>query len=100
MRSIFQILNLVVDGQINTPQEGAQVIAEESAQLATAAAITQEEAQARLLHNIGYASGYLSRGLAYRVLELYQTTHPVFGAAPWPSSEEIFKMGLEGGQRK
>jgi len=38
------------------------------------------EAQRISLHNIGYYTGYCSPEIANRVMRLFNTQHPVFGA--------------------
>lgn len=46
------------------------------------------------LQNIGYCSGYYSREESKRILELFDTVHPIFGK-DCSSPEEAFKKGIE-----
>jgi hypothetical protein len=57
MRSIGQILCGVIDSEINTPEQGAALLAEESREYAAALKITEDEARAVLLHNLEYGAG-------------------------------------------
>ncbi len=56
---------------------------------------TYHEAEAIIRTNIGYWTGYIDLLQAGRVLEFYDTEHPVFGKV-WPKTpDEAFKMGQE-----
>lgn len=52
MRSMSAILNLVIDGEINTPAEGAALLDEEAGEYAAALHIPQDDARAQLLRQI------------------------------------------------
>lgn len=47
--------------------------------------------------NIGYSSGYYSRDMAKKILELFEVEHPVFGRAQL-TSEEAFELGKKLGE--
>lgn len=51
-----------------------------------------------LRSNIGYLTGYLGPTEGMRLLELFETEHPIFGKTR-PTSDEAFKIGLEMGSR-
>lgn len=59
-----------------------------------------DEAEARrvTLVNIGYYCGYLSNETADKVMDLFETEHPVFGRTH-PTPEEAFRLGRELGER-
>lgn len=52
MRSISQILWLVVDGEINTPEQGTALLDEEARDYADILKIPEVQARAQLLANI------------------------------------------------
>jgi hypothetical protein len=58
---------------------------------------TPEEAKQRALNNIGYLSGYYDLETKHRILELFDTEHPVFGHAD-PTPEEAFNAGRRLGE--
>ena len=63
--------------------------------------LLHEQARANVMQSIGYVSGYYDRTEAGRILELFKTRHPYFGAIEeWPSDpEEILMMGFRAAQR-
>ena len=99
MRSMCQIINLVIDGEIHTKQAAAALVEEEAQEAAEFYKMPLEEARTKLLHNIGYVTGYLSHQQADNVMELFNTEHPVFGRKH-PSVEDAFRMGQEYAQRR
>lgn len=98
MRSMNQIINLVIDREITTKEQAYALVEQEAAEAAEFYKRSVEESRAILLENIGYVTGYLSHQQADNVLEIFQTTHPVFGRTH-PTPEEAFRMGLEWGER-
>lgn len=63
--------------------------------------LLQEQARSIVLGNIGYMSGYCERPEAARILELFETRHPYFGAIEdWPKTpEETLELGIKLGLR-
>jgi hypothetical protein len=63
--------------------------------------LLEEEARRIVLGNIGYMSGYCDRAEAERLLDLFETRHPYFGAIEeWPKTpEETLEMGIKLGLR-
>lgn len=98
MRSMWQIINLVVDGEIATKEQAAALVKIEAAEAAEFYKISEGEATARLLENIGYMTGYFSSEQADRIMELFDTQHPIFGRTH-PSAEEAYRMGHELGTK-
>ena len=54
------------------------------------------------LSNIGYWAGYYSKEKAKKILQVFETSHPIFGAT-WPdeklSTEQIFELGKRYGEQ-
>lgn len=94
MRSMWMILSGVVDGQINTKEQAAALLDEEARDYAEALHLDEETARRQLRSNIGYMSGYYAHAQADRIMELFDTEHPIFGRNH-PSPEEAFQLGLE-----
>lgn len=63
--------------------------------------LLHEEARVIVMENIGYITGYLDRAEAGRLLGLFGTRHPLFGAIEdWPKTpEETIAMGMKVGER-
>jgi hypothetical protein len=91
---MMEILNLVMDGKISTKEQAAALVNEEVAALVEHYQLSEEEARKRLLESIGYVTGYLSHQQADRVMELFDTEHPVFGRQH-PTADEAYRMGQE-----
>ena len=58
-----------------------------------------EEARAIEMQNIGYYAGYYDRETFKRVMELYETAHPIFGSddAIYNDPADAYDKGLEHG---
>lgn len=59
---------------------------------------TAEEARRITLINIGYYTGYMDHEIADKVMDLFETEHPVFGRTH-PTPEEAFRLGRELGEQ-
>lgn len=61
-----------------------------------------EQARQTVLSNIGYMAGYCDRTEAARILELFDTRHPYFGAIEdWPKTpEEAIAIGFKVGSQE
>lgn len=96
--------DLMSDVQACTTKEQANdlVRVEIARMLALEPQMLPEQARATLMHNIGYLSGYHSRAEAARILALFETRHPFFGAIEeWPkSAEEMVSMGYQLGMQR
>lgn len=49
--------------------------------------------------NIGYCSGYYDRKTAGRIMEIFQTAHPIFGTST-PTTKEALQAGRALSERK
>jgi hypothetical protein len=56
------------------------------------------EARRITLVNIGYYTGYLDCTTADKIMELFETEHPVFGRTH-PTPTEAFRLGMELGEQ-
>jgi hypothetical protein len=95
---MFEIMSLVVDAQINTKEKAAALVEQEAAEMAEAYRWSIEAAKAKLLADIGYCTGYYDNATADRVMDLFETEHPIFGKTH-PSAEEALRMGMEYGRK-
>jgi hypothetical protein len=71
MRSISGFLWMVIDGEINTPEQGAALLDEEAREYAGALQITEAEARAQLLANIESAAGLCLRSEAEKLRRIF-----------------------------
>jgi hypothetical protein len=102
MRSMAQIINLVIDGEITTKEQAAALVEEEVRDRVAfyyISHVTAEQARTSLLMQIGYVTGYCSHEQADKIMELFDTEHPVFGRQH-PTPEDAFRMGQEYAERK
>jgi hypothetical protein len=60
--------------------------------------INEEEANRRVLANIGYFAGYYGYDTADKAYDLFGTKHPIWGREH-PTPAQILQMGIEYGQR-
>ena len=72
MRSISAILWTVIDGEINTPAQAEELLAEESKEYANALQITEAEARAQLLANIHDAARLCLKSDAAKLEEIFK----------------------------
>jgi hypothetical protein len=87
----------------STKDEATALVANEIAGLiAQSPLLLEEQAREIVLKNIGYMSGYCERAEAARILDLFETRHPYFGAIEnWPKTpEETLEMGMKLGLRR
>jgi hypothetical protein len=85
-----------------TKEEAQEFIHQETVQiLELRPELLPEQARSIVTGNIGYMSGYLSREEAGRILDLFGTRHPYFGAIEeWPKTpEETIEMGFKVGKQ-
>ena len=72
MRSMSAILWTVIDGEINTPEQGAALLEEETREYAVALKITEAEARAQLLANIHDAARLCLKSDAAKLEEIFK----------------------------
>jgi hypothetical protein len=89
---------LVVDQEINTKDKAAALVDAEAAETAGFYEMPVEDARANLLASIGYCTGYYDTDTADRILDLFETEHPIFGRTH-PTPAEALKMGMELGAK-
>jgi hypothetical protein len=85
-----------------TKEEARELVkAEVAAVMAARPLLLEEQGRSIVLHNIGYLAGYLDRSEAARLLDLFETRHPFFGAMEdWPKTpEETIAMGMKVGMQ-
>jgi hypothetical protein len=99
VRSMLEIVNLVVDGKITTKEQAAALVDEEVAEGVKAYKITEAQARKNLLASIGYVTGYLDHKQGDVIMELFDTEHPIFGRTH-PSAEEAYAMGKQYAEKR
>lgn len=99
MRSIGEILNLVVDGEVSTREQAMTVIEEEVQGRANLLTMTTNEARHNLLDAIGFATAYMSVEMADKVMFLYDTQHPLWGKSH-PTPAEAMQLGEEAAAKR
>jgi hypothetical protein len=93
MRTLAEISGLIQDGKITTRAEAEALLEEESAAAAAFYQMPQEEVRRRLKSNIGYLTGYFSHAEADRIMDLFDTEHPIF-KRKHPTAEEALELGM------
>ncbi len=99
MRSIADILNLVIDGHVRTQDEAAAIIEEEVTARMAVCNLTEPKARKTLLHALGFATGYMTRAHGDQVFYLFKTEHPVWGKSH-PTPAEAMQLGEEAAARR
>lgn len=100
MRTIGQMMDAMVN--VATREEAAALVENEIEHaLQETPSYLREEARDVVMKYIGYLTGYLNdRKEAGRLLELFGTRHPYFGAIEeWPTPEKTYAMGVKVGER-
>jgi len=77
MRSMSQILWIVIDNEINTPEQGAALLDEEAKNYAEAMKIPEAEARALLLSNIDDSAKLCLKGDAEKLRKVYELHLPI-----------------------
>jgi hypothetical protein len=99
MRSIREILNLVIDSKITTKEQAAEIIAQEVADRAGLLRLSKADAKADLLDALGFATGYMTNEQGDKVCNLFETQHPQWGRTH-PTPEEALRMGEEAAAKR
>lgn len=94
MRSMWQILSAVIDGDIATKDDAAAVLEDEAREYADVLKLSQAEASKMLRENIGYCAYYYTQAQAERILDLFDAEHPIFGRS-WPTPEDAVRLSHE-----
>ena len=86
--------------EAGTKERANQLVTEQVGEMMLVLGYTPEDARRRVLMNIGYYTAYLDYATGDKVLELFDTEHPVFGKGhPNPIAEEAYRKGLEFAER-
>lgn len=96
MMAISEMISLALkDGTKEKAQEIVQWKVNEMVDLLD---YDKDEARRVTLINLGYYTGYLDHETADRVMDLFETEHPIFGRTH-PTPEEAFRLGRELGEK-
>jgi hypothetical protein len=98
MRSVFELIQLVQDGEVNSIEQGRAVIEQEVQDRVNLLGTDETAARDILRSNIGYNTGYGDNELGDKVMEFYECEHPIFGKTH-PTPEEALRMGIELGEK-
>jgi hypothetical protein len=91
MRSISEILNLVVDGVVTTKAQATAILEEEVTARMNIAGLKAKEARRNLLEAIGFSTTFLSHEHGDKVMQLFDTEHPVWGRTH-PTPEQALRL--------
>lgn len=94
-------LMTAIEGCTTKHEAQKLVRAEVAAVMRSRPLLLKEQARSIVLGNIGYLVGYYGRTEAARLLDLFDTRHPYFGAIEdWPKTpEEAIAMGMKVGMQ-
>lgn len=82
-----------------TKEKAQELVAQQVAEMTTQLDYKDPaDARQRVLKGIGYYTGYLARADADKVMELFDTEHPVFGRTH-PTAEEAYRLGKLFGEK-
>lgn len=96
MKSIAEIVSFALkDG---TKEKAQQLVQWKVNEMVDLLDYTEDEARRITLINIGYYSGYYDHETADRIMDLFETEHPVFGRTH-PTPQEAFRLGRELGEK-
>jgi hypothetical protein len=96
MMTMPEIIKLALkDG---TKEGAADLVTQQVGEMMLVLGYTPEDARARVLTNIGYYTGYLDHETADKIMDLFETEHPVFGRTH-PTPQEAFRLGKELGEQ-
>jgi hypothetical protein len=90
---------LVNSGEINTKEKAAALVEEEAKLTKKRLPMHRLETLRLFIRvSIGYFTGYYDHKTADKVMELFETEHPIFGKKH-PTPAEAFTMGIELGKQ-
>lgn len=82
-----------------TKDKAREIVEAQVREMVDVLGYTEVEARRLTLINIGYYSGYFDHETADRIMDLFETEHPVFGRTH-PTPQEAFRLGRELGERR
>jgi hypothetical protein len=96
MKSIPEMIGIALkDG---TKEKARQIVQWKVDEMMDVLGYEANEARRITLINIGYYTGYMDHETADKVMELFETEHPVFGRTH-PTPQEAFRLGRELGEK-
>jgi hypothetical protein len=96
MMSMPEMIKLAL--KAGTKEQSSQLVEAHVAEMTLLLDYDEAEARRVTLVNIGYYTGYLDHETADKVMELFETEHPIFGRTH-PTPEEAFRLGRELGEQ-
>jgi hypothetical protein len=84
--------------QFGTKEKAREIVEVQVKEMVDTLHYDEAEARRVTLVNIGYYSGYLDHETADKIMDLFETEHPVFGREH-PTPQEAFRLGRELGEK-
>jgi hypothetical protein len=84
--------------KFDTREKAREIVDVQVKEMVDALHYDAAEARRITLANIGYYTGYLDRETADKIMDLFETEHPVFGREH-PTPQEAFRLGRELGEK-
>jgi hypothetical protein len=81
-----------------TKERARELVDQQVREMVDVLQYAEPEARRITLVNIGYYSGYFDNETADKIMDLFETEHPIFGRTH-PTPEEALRLGRELGQR-
>lgn len=81
-----------------TKEKAREIVDVQVKEMVDALGYAEAEARRITLVNIGYYTGYLDHETADKLMDLFETEHPVFGREH-PTPQEAFRLGRELGEK-
>ena len=81
-----------------TQEDARAIVKAEVDEMVSVLGLTEEEARRRMLTSIGYWTGYLDNATADRIMDLFETEHPIYGRGHH-TPEEALRIAMEHGRR-
>jgi hypothetical protein len=99
MRSISEIINLVVDGVVTTKAQAKEIIEEEITARINICNMKEPEARKNLVDALGWATAGMNPKHADQLMTLFNTQHPIWGRTH-PAPEEALRLGEKYAERR
>lgn len=96
MKSIPDMIKLAL--MTGTKECAHQIVKDQIDEMVAVLDYDEAEARRVTLVNIGYYTGYMDHETADRIMDLFETEHPIFGRTH-PTPQEAFRLGRELGEQ-
>jgi hypothetical protein len=96
MMTQSQMVSLAL--RFGTKEKARELVDIQVKEMVTVLHYEEAEACRITLVNIGYYCGYLDHETADKIMDLFETEHPVFGREH-PTPQEAFRLGRELGEK-